>query len=36
MRKLFVDILIGVVVALWIAALVLLASFNSTFLYQGF
>ena len=36
LKHVLIDIVIGVALALWIAALVLLASFNSTFIYQGF
>jgi hypothetical protein len=35
-RTWIVDVLAGVAIGLAIAALVLLSSFNSTFIYRGF
>jgi hypothetical protein len=35
-RRLVIDILIGVGLALAVAALVLWSSYNSTFIYRGF
>ena len=36
MRSWLVDIVIGVGIGLAVAALVLMSSFNSTFIYRGF
>jgi hypothetical protein len=36
MRRLAIDILIGVGLALAVAALLLISSYNSTFIYRGF
>ena len=35
-RQSFVDIIVGIGIGLAIAALALLSSFNSTFIYRGF
>jgi predicted RND superfamily exporter protein len=36
MRRLAIDIVIGIGLALAVAALVLFSSYNSTFIYRGF
>jgi hypothetical protein len=36
MREALIDVAIGIAIGLAIAALVLLSSFNSTFIYRGF
>jgi hypothetical protein len=35
-RRLVIDILVGIGLALAVAALVLWSSYNSTFIYRGF